>query len=1231
MNCPNCQAENQAAARFCAQCGAALAQACAHCGATLQPGARFCHQCGQPVAATAPAAPLGSPPGRVPEDILQRYIPKELLARLEAAQRSHLMVGERRVVTILFCDVKGSSLAASRMDPEEWAEIMNGAFTHMIRPVYRYEGTVARLQGDGLLAFFGAPIAHEDDPQRAVLAGQQIVEAVHTYGQEVRQRWGIDFEVRVGINTGLVVVGEVGSDLRVEYSALGDAINMAARMEQTAEPGNVQVAEATYKLVAPLFDFEAIGNLEVKGRETPLTAYRVLGRKTEPGSLRGLPGLSAPLIGRQAEMESLQAALGQLLLGNGGILAIIGEAGLGKSRLVAEFRRAVLAEAVPGLHWLEGRSLSYEASTPFAPFLFLFKRFFELPSGRGEREIFACIQNRLETLFPGRGEEIAPFFATLLGIALEPEAFERVRYLEPPALRSQIFTHVGGLIERLLAAGPVILNLDDLHWMDPTSLELLQSLLPLARRAPLLVILAFRPARPEEGIDLDYIAGREVPQNYQPIHLRPLEEGESRALVGSLLTIEDLPESVRQKILEKSEGNPFYIEEIIRSLLDGGFIVRENGTWRATRAIQSIALPGTLAGVITSRLDRLDETTRHIVQAASVIGREFTVELLTRVVETPTGLPASLEILLRREIIREKGPRQYSFKHALTQETAYQSILLSNRRELHRRSAEAWIALGADSPGEIARHLLEARLPGRALPYLVQAGDRAARSYATPEAIGYYRQALEIRSAAGDPELLRQAFEGLGNALSFANQIPAAQAVYQEMLSEAEASGNLPMQISALNKLGGITALRLGRFTEAEVFLARSEKLSREYEEKSGVPEMSLIRCQMCTARGDFEGVIQHMDEVVQIGQETGSREHLMLGLEHISTSLVYLARFAEAQEKALEALALAREVGNQEEEAWLLGLALALCALSRGDIEEARASLDEGLQIASKIGSLLPQITSAYLLGEIARWQGDYERALSFGYRSLEAASPLEAHMPFMVVPPLGSLGMTYLEISEEFREKIGEFHLHALRLLEHPAGAAAGGTAWADLGLCALSLGDEKVAEAMIEKGLNHPNMFMRLERPRHLAGAALLASARGEHDRACQLAVEARSYAEERRIRYHLPFTSLILGRVLAVKGEHGRALDALERAESEALALGMRPIALQARHIAAGAWAVGGEPRRADQQRAAAQEMASEIAGSFNDENLRQAYLQNLKRKRVLPFLQDDQPEDYTIHD
>ena len=285
-------------------------------------------------------------PTETAQDRIQQYVPAELLAKLESARASGGMQGERRVVTMLFCDVQGSTAAAGNLDPEEWAEIMNGAFEHLIAPVYRYEGTLPRLMGDAILAFFGAPIGHEDDPQRAVLSGLDIIQGIRPYAEQVKSQWGLDFNVRVGINTGLVVVGEVGSDLRVEYTALGDAVNLAARMEQTAEPGTVQITDETHKLIAPLFDFEDLGGVEVKGKEKPVQCYRVLQSKAEPGQLRGIEGLEAPLIGRDLEMDRLRRATGELLQGRGQICSVMGEAGLGKSRLVAELHHALAAEGL---------------------------------------------------------------------------------------------------------------------------------------------------------------------------------------------------------------------------------------------------------------------------------------------------------------------------------------------------------------------------------------------------------------------------------------------------------------------------------------------------------------------------------------------------------------------------------------------------------------------------------------------------------------------------------------------------------------------------------------------------------------------------------------------------------------------------------------------------------------------------------------------------------------------
>ena len=315
---------------------------------------------------TQPAAPDGSSSSS--RSRLEQYIPKELLAKLEGVRRTGASSGERLVVTMLFCDVTGSTSAAESLDLEEWSEIMNGAFEHLISPVYRYEGTVARLMGDAILAFFGAPIAHEDDPQRAVLAGLDIVEDIRSYQAEVKTRWGLDFGVRVGINTGLVVVGEVGSDLRVEYTAMDDAINLAARMEQTAGPGTVQISAGTHDLIAPLFEFEGPESIEVKGKSEPVSAYRVLSEKKEPGSLRGIEGLSTPLVGRDSEISGLRGVLERLQDGRGAVVCLMGEAGLGKSSLLSELHAQWEKIAGKDAPWVENRGVSYNTTRPYGLF-----------------------------------------------------------------------------------------------------------------------------------------------------------------------------------------------------------------------------------------------------------------------------------------------------------------------------------------------------------------------------------------------------------------------------------------------------------------------------------------------------------------------------------------------------------------------------------------------------------------------------------------------------------------------------------------------------------------------------------------------------------------------------------------------------------------------------------------------------------------------------------------------
>src|SRR5581483_6455 len=401
MQCPVCGTQNREGARFCKECGTFLAALCPQCRRELPENAKFCDSCGfrltdQPRTAfsspassitSAPVQPSIAPPISLPtaaplpsqtsvpssspalsdeRSRLQKYIPKELLKKFDAALAGGHLMGERRVVTMLFCDVKGSTAAAERLDPEDWTDIINGAFDSMIKPVFAYEGMVARLMGDSILAFFGAPISHEDDPERAVLAGLDIVAGIKSYREQIRARYGIEFDVRVGINTGMVIVGTVGSDMRMEYTAMGDAINLAARMEQTAAPGTVQIAHDTYKLVAPLFQVEDLGGITVKGKEEPVKAYRVLGRKAAPGRVRGIAGLESQLVGRDLEMAALNEIIERAQRGVGAIVSLQSDAGLGKTRLIQELQKKW--KNTTGLNWYAVSIPSYESSHAYGVF-----------------------------------------------------------------------------------------------------------------------------------------------------------------------------------------------------------------------------------------------------------------------------------------------------------------------------------------------------------------------------------------------------------------------------------------------------------------------------------------------------------------------------------------------------------------------------------------------------------------------------------------------------------------------------------------------------------------------------------------------------------------------------------------------------------------------------------------------------------------------------------------------
>lgn len=1196
MRCSVCSTVNPENAKFCFNCGAALAVACPSCGTPAQQGAKFCFNCGyslQTPSAPAPAQTV-SP--------VQRYMPADLRAKMENVRANRTMEGDRRTVTILFCDVRGSTALAERLDPEEWAEIMNGAFERLISPVYRYEGTVARLMGDAILAFFGAPIAHEDDPRRAVLAGLDILEGIRAYRLQLDPTVAAVFDVRIGVNTGPVVVGEIGSDLAVEYTAMGDAVNLASRMEQTAQPGTIQIASGTYRLVQDLFEVEPLGGIEVKGKSEPVQTYRVLSERQEAIPKRGIEGLHSPLVGREPEAAALNAALDALRGGRGSILSLTGEAGLGKSRLLAETH----ARHDGGeIRWLEGRAFSYERSVPFTPFISMLSRFFEIDKMRGDVARYARLKERVSDCLPDRGMELAPPIAAMLGIAVPGLDGEQIRHLEPPQLRGAIFGAVTSLFAALASQRPLVLVFEDLHWADDTSLELLQALLPLAESAPAMVIALFRPHRDEPSWGFHEAASRDFPHRYTEIALQPLDEHAAEALVGNLLWIEDLPASVRALILQKSEGNPFFVEEVIRSLLDSGLVVRDGEHWRATREIADVRVPDTLAGVITARLDRVPDEPRRVMQAASVVGRHFEHVVLADVHDDPLTIPPALSDLQQRELILERQrlpDRLYSFKHGLTQETAYNSILLSKRRGLHRRVAECLERSSPDRVAEVARNFLEAREDARALPYVVEAGERARRTGALDTAIDWFRQAIRIGPMVEDADLVRRAYEGLGKSLELKGDVTGVMETYTAMYDVGESRGDIPIMVSALNKRAFVRAMMLGQMPEAVAELDEAERLGRQARDSRGLVEMAVLRCQTCLPAAKFSAAMESLGSSVDVARETGMKEELAEGLIHSANTLSYMTRFDDAWTAAQEGMALAQELDDLLKQAELFGGPYVFEFLRRGDFESALRFGRKGLDLARQIGSVVYQAIAATILIAVEGAMGEYEAAITHANESLRFWEMLGPYGVYFSPAVRAGWGTAAAGISREYFDRTFSQHIGAIGEQETHAGA----TAWAELGFLALRTGDLNRAHELFERGLTIPTSFWLMERPRLLIGSAMVELSRGNLKAASERIEQARSYAEERSMHHVEPMIAFALAQIRFASGDPVGALEQFEHAADLAGSMRMRPLVVEVLDGAITALGHLGKDGEAERYRIRLREAVEDIRGQITDPEMLQSF-------------------------
>lgn len=913
------------------------------------------------------------------------HIPEEFASKLRTARDNHTMQGERRVVTILFCDVKGSTEMAEQLDPEDWAEIMNEAFSYLIKPIYRYEGTLARLMGDAILAFFGAPIAHEDDPQRALLAGLDIVKDIKPFCDEIRSEYDLDFAVRVGINTGPVVVGEMGSDLAVEYTAMGDAANLASRMEEMAQPGTVQISEHTYKLIAPVFEVEHLGPIEVKGKGKPVEAYRVIGSKSSPGRLRGIEGLEAPLIGRDGEFDQLCGAIDELRQGRGGIVSLIGEAGLGKSRLIEEMRRCWAEDPPSGSRWISSRGISYDSEKPYGVFQDLIRKM----SGVDEHDPAILVRERIGRYLEDIPEESRESSRRAVELFLSVDEHSDLPTPDAEKIKHEIFTFIMHNWRKATEQGPQVFVFDDLHWVDSTSVDLLLHLLQLVDEVPLLIICAFRPYRQAPGWQIKTAAETDYPHRYTEIKLDPLSNESSQELINSLLTISELPSSLRDLILQKAEGNPFFVEEVVRTLIERGVVVRDEGgsKWVATKDIEGVFIPDNLQALLTARIDRLSSEVRRTLQYASVIGRSFYYRVLQLISDMEADLNKHLNTLQRVELIREAAREpemEYIFRHELTRDAAYKTILRRQRKKFHLEVGNAIESLFPERTEEFASRLAFHFEQGgdreKAQQYYTMAGDSAAKLYANAEAVKHYSRALDLAHGrdASSEELIKL-YTSRGRVLEVSGRYDEALENYQELESMAKEGEDRKLELAALIPQATIFSTPTARINleKGRSFSERALSLARELKDPLAESKVLWNLMLLSYFQGDKSGrTIEYGEQSLAIAREHDFREQLAYTLHDLARSYVQVGEVQKAVAAMDESRELWRELGNMPMLADNL-TSSGYMNLEFGNFQTAQAFTEEALGVAQSIGNLWGQSYSSSILGPIYLEQGEFSKSM--------------------------------------------------------------------------------------------------------------------------------------------------------------------------------------------------------------------------------------------------------------
>jgi class 3 adenylate cyclase/tetratricopeptide (TPR) repeat protein len=981
MQCPKCQFENPEEMRFCVECGNKLEITCPECGFGNSPTFKFCGKCGQN---------LGLPSEPSPKslsfdeklDKIQRYLPKGLTEKV-LTQRDRIE-GERKQVTVMFCDMEGFTHLTDSLGSEDAYNIMDQVYEILIHKVHDYEGTVNEMTGDGIMALFGAPIALEDAPQRAIRSAYAIHREMSKYSNQIKQEKEdiAPLKMRIGIHTGPVVVGTLGNDLRVEFKAVGDTVNLASRMEGIAEPGTTLVTESTFKITEGLFRFEALGSKKIKGKEKPVKVFRVV----EPSSRRTRFEVSAELgltafVGRERELELMLDSFERSKSGRGQAFSIVAEAGLGKSRLLYEFRKTIANENVT---FLEGKCLSYGRRVAYHPVIDILKSNFNINENDDDTKVVKKVKEGLKII---NINEILtlPYILELLSV--KDSGLDQI-VISPEGKKDKVIEALKKIVLRGSEIRPLIIVYEDLHWIDKSSEESLRILLESISGARIFLIFTYRP---------EYVCAWSGRSYHSQVTLNRLSSRESIEMVAHLLGTSELETNLEQLILDKTEGVPFFIEEIIKSFKTLNIIKKKNNLYHLTKSLSDVSIPGTIQDVIMARVDSLTDETKGVLQAGSVIEREFNYILIKAVTElSEKELLSHLSILRDSELLYERGltpDSSYIFKHALTQETVYNSILLRRRKELHAKIGNKIEEIYNDNLEKyyalIAEHYIKGEHFEKGYKYSRLARKKALKTGSAENAIAHAKAAVASLEKLPKTEHINEkiidARISLGlhyNQINY--HVEAKEAI--EPIIDSALQANYKNKLSQIYIIiGNYNNLVKNDFTNGLKNLREALKIAEEIEDNA-----SMINAEFWLGLGysficEFEKGFTHYEKALNFAVAFDILWFVSVTKSNISCYNYYSQGLLDlAHETSLDAVSIANQSGDIYSKSIAYSCHGTSC-LGKGSLEEAESCFLKGTDFSKRINYLFWIGYNNHFLGEIYYETGKFDLAKEHYEKAIE------------------------------------------------------------------------------------------------------------------------------------------------------------------------------------------------------------------------------------------------------